>query len=322
MRKRRSAAYAHSVRHYMAHTTAGEAITRFLLSQLKPVQGSITRDGLSRLYIYDYSGVVGQLARRVDQEGRICFAVYPTESADAAQRLQFKRRRGRYPRAQRPIFLTAPNVWAHLNGYPNQLLLCSDYRGWKESLEQAAGVCSYASDSLLRQRYPIPFLCDPAQKIAIDDDGQEIPASAVWWFVERQIGRRLYMGRRVLMWRVWSYFLQAWEAALHAGSRSGNISEHPHAVKAADTYLAKILGAHRSAIARAIADLDKLGYLQAVLYEPSQQPNRRGIYWYYPSDGRPRKQATRNPDVTPKAVLARIREVNGFYELLREYEPD
>ncbi len=102
---KRSAAYLDSIRYYLDGSWEADAISECILSHLKPVESSTRLRGfgdepLADRYSYDLAGIKGELVRRVDGEGRILFVVY----------------RGREP----PVFLTEPDVWAHLDGYQGQ----------------------------------------------------------------------------------------------------------------------------------------------------------------------------------------------------------
>ncbi len=259
-----------------------------LLSRLDPVDRSGPHPqfgGRARLYIYNRAGMVGYLALRKDRKGLISFALYRRSSFNHAVRLEFKRKKDRFPRAQRPVFLTAIDVWAHLNGHSKTYLEPQEYADWKQSLERAAGVDQFEQDDTVL-RYVLPILPGP------DED---------WWrnHAELVLGRRLYARRRRLIHRIWQFLVDHWNSTATSPCRwAGKVTGWPRAIRAADIYLAKVLAVDRNAVARAIHDLDRLGFVQAVRYERPADPHKRGIYWYFPDSGRPPAKPTRDPDVT------------------------
>src|SRR5258708_3713937 len=99
---------------FLAGTQSAWEIEQFILGCLDPV---VDKEGepSEKLYVYRYAGLIGQLAPRdkPDRNGRIGFLLYEKKSVDAARLLSFRRDRKNYPRAPRPIFLTATNVFAH-----------------------------------------------------------------------------------------------------------------------------------------------------------------------------------------------------------------
>jgi hypothetical protein len=297
------AAYSQAVHYYRADTDAAWAIVDFILSHLKPaLDGSGSADwgdyaGHAHLYHYDYAGITGRLARRVDKKGRILFAVYTS--------------------APHPVFLTAPNVWAHLNGYRRAVLSRDEYAEWKERLEQAAGVIEPDTrpeppDSYLdRSRYLKGGNGDGFEYAKLEGDEEDIAeyeallreyrerellrrfisalptlpdpfgsrftarGDEVWAAFERCLGRRLYLKRRQLIYRIWRHLVRRWIASARAISdRTGRVRGWPCAIEAADVYLAKKLEVDRNAAARAIKDLDRMGYIQAVMYKPKVSYNK------------------------------------------------
>jgi hypothetical protein len=308
--KVRSSAYLESVRNYRAGTMEAEAIQHYLLLRLRRVQGA------KRLYVYNYAGITGYLAPRVDANKLICFAVFERKDLSAAMQLRFRRRKDKYRFAQRPIFLTAPNVFAHLEGYQSRILEPHDYREWKERLERAAGLQELEDAEL---RYALPLLPDPdADFQFVNEEGETVTVTGkvAWWGLrlEQKLGRRLRQKRRRLMFRVWQFFVGRWKvSAMSVSARTGTATGWPRAIKAADVYLAKKLGVSRHAIARVIGDLDRLGYIQAVMCLPSGQPGKRGIYAYFPASGNPPERTTRRFDVTPQGALAWMREQSSAY---------
>ena len=54
-------------------------------------------------------------------------------------------------------------------------------------------------------------------------------------------------------------------------------------------------------------DLDRLGLIQAALYEPSEVKNKRGIYSYFPGEGIPSQQPTRHWKVTLHETMHCVR---------------
>ena len=297
IRTKRSSALSQAIRYYEAGTTEAEMIVNIILSRLQPVANA------KLLYVYNYAGITGYLGRRVDAKGRIVFAVYKRNDYASAAGLRFKRDRIKYPRANRPIFLTAPNVWAHLEGYQDQYLRRDEYRKWKEDLERAAGLAKYRADVPIWVN--LPKLPNPEGDIEFDRES----ANLAWQMLGNRLGRRLYVKRRRLMYRVWRFFVERWMvSATSVSPRTGTVTGWPRAVKAADGYLALKMGVNRRAIERAIDDLDRLGYIQAVYYLDSGLRNKRGIYYYYPGSGVPPEQPTRCPEVTPRQVLHLMRQ--------------
>lgn len=334
-----STAYARSVHYYVAGNYEAELIVNLILSRLERVKGSgliddkITSGPHAKRYVYDFAGITGHLAVRVDTHGRIVFAVYEIGK-------------------RRPVFLTAPNVWAHLNGYQGKILANDEIQEWSERLLSAAEVIEddetrpeppdayldrlhflrsgnrvgdeygmlegdkedieeyeaalkkYKENEPIRRfRAALPFLPDP------DDTENSTRGDEIWTSFERTLRHRLYLKRRRLMFRIWRHLVRRWNAsAVAISDRTGKLRGWPCAIKAADVYLAKRLRVTRHAVARAIKELDKLGYIQAVRYEVSGELNKKGIYWYFPGDGQPREEPTRNPEITARGALAWIRK--------------
>jgi hypothetical protein len=291
--KGRSAAYSRSVRYYRNGTEEAEIIADLILSRLTSVHGA------KGLYVYDYAGIIGYLARRVDRNGLLSFAVYERKDLANAMEMRFKRRKEKYPRAQRPIFLTAPNVWAHLNGYQDRLLRNDEYRSWKQGLEKAAGLDVHAQYEGVK--FVLPYLPDADDSKDGDDE--------IWTSFEITLKRCLRLKRRRLMHQIWRFFVGRWmESAKSVSPKTEMVTGWPRAKRAADGYLALNLGANRRAIERAIKDLDRLGYIQAAFYIPSGLRNKRGIYYYFPASGIPSEQPTRHPEITPRGALHWMRE--------------
>jgi hypothetical protein len=285
-KKGRSAAYEHSVRHYKVGTPSADTIQEFLLSAFEEVEGA------TRLYLYDAGGFYGHMAPRVDRNGLLVFVVYPKERG--VTKLQFRRRK-KYRRAQRAIFLTAPEVWAHLQGSKGHLRK-EHYRPWKRWLERKLGLDD------LDSKYPLPALFDPEY---VDEEEPELNlelAARQWFHFEQFLGKRLTSPYRNLMYSVWSFFLDLWRKTATMTSTG-----LPRAIRAADGYVAQKLGvSSRFSVRRAINDLDRLGYLQAAMYERSSI-GKRGIYWYLPGTGTPSNAPTRHPRITARDALACIR---------------
>ncbi len=232
------------------------------------------------------------MAPRADENGLLVFAIYPKKRG--VIKLQF-RRKERFRYAQRPIFLTAPEVWANLNGHEGRLKN-TDYREWKRSLERQVGL-DYL-DSTTPLKYPPPPLFDPED---VDDENLEL-ASKQWFHFEQFLGKRLTSPYRSLMYGVWSFFLDLWRKTATMTSTG-----QPRAIKAADGYVAQKLGvSSRFSVRRAINDLDRLGYLQAAMYERSST-GKRGIYCYLPGAGTPPSVPTRHPRITARDALACVR---------------
>ena len=287
---RRSAAYLRSTRHYVAGSIGARKITDLILSRLKPVPRS------TGLYIYDTGGIFGHLAVRSDRNGLIGFAVY--ERDPKAKRHRFRRSSMRV--AERPIFLTAPTVWAHLHGHIGRDLKPAEYPEWKRQLEHAAGLKKDDAEQPKRKiKYALPCVPDPDSA----SEGDKNPPPE-WAAFEAILGKRLIAPYRRSIYRVWGFFVKRWKE-----TSMTTISGFPCCVKASDGYLAKQFHKSRYAVIRTIKDLDRLGLIQVAWYQRSDLAKMKGIYWYFPGSGRPPSRPTRRPDVTPREVLAYMREV-------------
>jgi hypothetical protein len=85
----------------------------------------------------------------------------------------------------------------------------------------------------------------------------------------------------------------------------------PCGIKVTDGYLAERFGVTRYSIGRAIRDLDRLGYVQALIYENPTEPKKRGKYIYGPGPGFPPKTQTRHLRITDRQTLKRF---DDFYK--------
>ncbi len=267
----------------MAGTEDADTIAEFLLSHFDLVELS------TKLYAYDIRGISGHLALRVDRNGLIVFALYPKKPG--ATRLKFKRDKGKYRYAQRPIFFTAPEIWAHLNGYAGLHLKPDEYREWKLRLEAAAEI---VEEEL---RFKLPRFPWPGDA---DEDGWH---EEKWAEFEAILKKRLARPYRWKMHWVYVFFGQRW-----IDTSKKTWTGMPCCIKASDGYIAENIGTSRHAIRRIILDLDRLGCIQAAIYEPSGEKNKKGIYSYLPGMGIPPKTPTRHPRITKRETLTCMRE--------------
>jgi hypothetical protein len=272
---RKSRAYLVALQPFDASTRVGQHLRAFILEKLTRLKGA------KDVYAYSFGGYVGHLAPRVDLKGCICFAVYRRKSV--GKRLTFKRDKKKYPRAQRPQFFTAPEVWAHINGFQGRLQPF-EYRQWADSLLEAA-MPSYEA------QYDTPFLPGPES----DEDAQLEFTSAYSKIRKR---RPLTPPHWSLMHKI--YTLLEWKWAVSASRVSNG---YPAAIQASENYLATRFQATREQVRNALDDLDRLGYIQAVMPLPSGK--RRKSYCYIPGLGEPPKSLTRTPDISDQQTINR-----------------
>jgi hypothetical protein len=122
-----------------------------------------------------------------------------------------------------------------------------------------------------------------------------------------------------LMYHVLQFFGRRWSASANLISlRTGTVTGWPHAVKASDGYLAARLKITSKQARTVINDLDRLGYIQAAFCAPSGQPNKRGIYYYFPGSGIPPDQPTRHPKITPRGALDWMRKQRAVWEAAKQ----
>ena len=286
--KARSPALIRATRNYEAGTPQAAKIVDRILWELTPVKRS------SKYYIYNKGGFYGHIIARSDKNGLIVFVLY--QKPHKTKRLKF--RRSKVPNAERPIFITAPSIWAHMHGHGGLHLERAEYPFWKNKLEQAAGLTEekqiQLSPKKSRAPYPLPFMPSP------DDDAEQVQRR--WAQFAGILEKRLNRNYRQSIYCVWQFFVERWKESAKI-SKTGA----PCLVKATDGYLGQRFHTSRHAIRRAIMDLDRLGMIQAALYEPSGVKNKRGIYSYFPGRGIPRQQPTRHWKVTLHETMHCVR---------------
>jgi hypothetical protein len=272
--------YDAAIRPYRAGTISAETIADFLLSRLRPVSHA------RKLYVYDYGGLYGHLAQRVDDKDCIVFALYRKKSGET--QLKFKRRKEVFSTAQRPVFLTAPEVWAHMNGCKGHLPPDA-YAEWMASLQNAAGVYMY-----LGLRYWAPSM--PSR--------HSVKHRKYWLSKGKEVASRL--GKRftrkswTLMSTIHEFFLMRWATKAVESGRG-----LPFAIRASDGYLGKRFETTRDSARRAVIDLEKAGFIQAAIAEPTSKG--QPLYWYIPGTGEPAAESTRQRQIEPRETHARFR---------------
>ena len=303
LRKRNDVAYSKATQIYRAGTATADNITRFLLELLQPLKGS-----RGSLYVYNFAGINGYLTPRIDANGLIVFAVYTRRNTSELRQLTFRRNKEKYPRAQRPLFLTAPNVWAHLNNYPKQILDKEDYRKWKADLEIACEVDNYIEEQPWDLKFTLSQLPDPDCPQSSDTE-ISVHETGIWEKCEKRLKRRLFTKRRRLLYAVLHYFVERWIASANSPSNwTGKALGWPKAIKASYGYLASSLEITLKQARAAIKDLDQLGYIQAVYYAPSGKPNKKGIYYFFPDSALEFKNSSLSSDASPIGALDWMRK--------------
>jgi hypothetical protein len=191
---------------YKAGTAAAKTIQDFLLAELEALDEGEAYHyghvGLSEAYHYDQGGLSGALTPRVDSQGRIVFAVYE-ETGKSSPKCNSGASRSA------PVFLTAPVLWAQLNGHVGQLTP-EEYPRWCRSLEDACGLNK-------QLRYTPPDLLDPDERdraVRRDD-----PDAVREWNMKRdllkeRLGKSLRQSTWRLMYNVYDRLLNAFCAQL------------------------------------------------------------------------------------------------------------
>jgi hypothetical protein len=276
-------AYHRSVRPYLAETPDARKISELILSHFKPVKGS------TDLYLYNIAGLSSHLALRVDRNGLIVFALYPRNPK--VTKLQYRRKRGRNRLAQRPTFLTAPEIWARINGHHNLLLKREEYPRWKQDLEAAADIVEE------RVSFEIPSVP------AFDGNPGSNLNTERWAALETVLGKRLIAPYRKKLYLVWLFYAERW---IKTSKKSR--TRLPCCIWASDGNVAKTLNLSRDAVRRVIVDLDRLGLIQAAMTVPSGEATKRDMYAYLPGTGLPPREPTRRFDINGRHTLACMRD--------------
>lgn len=266
---------------YMVGTPTCDIVIRFLLDPLPRVMGATKKS----LHIFNYGKFRGHIAPRKDRRGLLVFALY--EKTGQIEKLQFRRRKDQYRWAQRPKFLTAPNVWASMNGVEGTLT-SRDHREWSEQLLAAVA----ESDDTSKQ-FVFPYISDP------NNSGESVSCE-FWHRFDALRERRTKIEYKKRLYRVWRGLLARW---VHIPSYARQ--RLPLPTKVSDTYLSKRYGISRSSIRRILQDLDELGYIQAVTCVPSKERGKRGIYCWLPGTGEPPKERTRGYPIHPRETIIR-----------------
>lgn len=292
------AAYAQAIEPFRAGSDSARLLTEFVLSLLEhPEWGQ-------RVWTYNYAGLCGVVAPRVDSKGLVVLALYPKRSLRAG----FRRDASKPP--SRGAWITLPEAYAHVSGITRRLNE-RELGKWRRRLLLASGAVTSRAAQVWWQQ------------VLLDPEDPDLPFATCNPWVDNfsvkhgaKIRRRPLAQERLIAAIYNEVLVPAWEDSAERTSHHlpGLIAVSATYIEAALRLLGFKLGTARAAeqrIERAMEALDLAGYVTAVAFgrlgaSAAEQAGRH-VYSYLPGSASRREKLSRRWNLQPRDAITAMR---------------